>query len=271
MTQTTPTDDPPTPSESSTSPPATPPTLAASTRRRLSVEVALILAVGVIPPLADAVMALLQQQHGASVPPSSFTWDALWLILRSLQVGAVALYVIWRCAQDRRLCGSATPGWSDHGLVPPRASDAAWAAGLFVVVWIAEQSWWTLLLKIPGFEWLTEVLPTSPTAALFATPMGLGEWGLLAVMSLANGFAEQVVLCGVLLTRLVRLLGHRGQAVSTTAICFVSYHVYQGWEVVVLLLPMGVLFGWFFLWRRRLWPLVLAHAAFDFTAYAWSA
>jgi len=42
-----------------------------------------------------------------------------------------------------------------------------------------------------------------------------------------------------------------------------GYHIYQGIVPVCIHFVAGVVYGWAFVILKRLWPLVLAHAAFN--------
>jgi len=86
---------------------------------------------------------------------------------------------------------------------------------------------------------------------------------LLIAASLANGFAEELVLRGYLLTRLERLLGSTWAAVLITSLLFACYHLYQGLGPTIGVAAVGLMYGGAFCRVRRLWPLVLAHAATD--------
>lgn len=61
----------------------------------------------------------------------------------------------------------------------------------------------------------------------------------------------------------LRRLWHRSEWLSllVAALTFGSYHIYQGIDGVILITTMGLLHGVFFRLTRRLWPLIIAHAA----------
>jgi uncharacterized protein len=48
----------------------------------------------------------------------------------------------------------------------------------------------------------------------------------------------------------------------------VSYHLYQGISGLTAIIPMGLLFAIWFARTRQLWPLIVAHALFDFVGLA---
>jgi membrane protease YdiL (CAAX protease family) len=44
-------------------------------------------------------------------------------------------------------------------------------------------------------------------------------------------------------------------------------HAYQGIDAVVLIFPLGLIFGFVYWKWRRLWPLFIAHVLFDLDAF----
>jgi membrane protease YdiL (CAAX protease family) len=55
-------------------------------------------------------------------------------------------------------------------------------------------------------------------------------------------------------------------AVATSALLRASYHLYQGWGGFAGNLALGAFFGWLFVRRNRLWPLIIAHFLVDLAA-----
>ncbi len=97
-------------------------------------------------------------------------------------------------------------------------------------------------------------------------------WRLPVTILLAvqNGFLEEVLVVGYLITRLQQLRWPTWGLLAASAVLRGSYHLYQGFGGFVGNAIMGLVFGWFFLRYRRLWPLVLAHSLIDtvvFVAY----
>jgi len=45
-----------------------------------------------------------------------------------------------------------------------------------------------------------------------------------------------------------------------------SYHLYQGAQGVVSIVPLGLVFTLWFARTGQLWPVIVAHAIFDFAA-----
>ena len=69
----------------------------------------------------------------------------------------------------------------------------------------------------------------------------------------------------IVLGYVTHVLQHRGPffAITISTCIRLSYHLYQGPLVMIIVIPMGVLFGIIY-WRyRNLWPFMLAHAFYD--------
>lgn len=102
-------------------------------------------------------------------------------------------------------------------------------------------------------------------------PSGLhASWWRIPVLVLAafaNGFAEEVVVVGYLITRLRRLgAGERAAVLASSALRGL-YHLYQGFGAGLGNVVMGVVFGYVWCRSGRLWPLVIAHGVIDTVAF----
>ncbi|HEX6534140.1 MAG TPA: CPBP family intramembrane glutamic endopeptidase [Gemmatimonadaceae bacterium] len=97
--------------------------------------------------------------------------------------------------------------------------------------------------------------------------------GAIVAVLLGAAFGEEVFFRCYLFERLGALLG-RGRAaltvtVLTTAVLFaVAHYRDQGVPGVEQAAVTGLVFGGIFAWRRRIWFVMIAHAAFDLAAVA---
>ena len=55
-------------------------------------------------------------------------------------------------------------------------------------------------------------------------------------------------------------------AVFASALFRAFLHAYQGVNAIVVIFPIGLIFGFVYWRRRQLWPLVVAHVLFDLYA-----
>ena len=128
----------------------------------------------------------------------------------------------------------------------------------------------TAVIGIPGLAlYLTAVkLGVNLTVA----PATLNDvWWRLPVLVLAaieNGFLEEVLVVGYLITRLEQLRLPAWAVVAISAVLRGSYHLYQGFGGFLGNAVMGVVFALWFRRTRRLWPLVVAHSLLDIVAFA---
>lgn len=87
------------------------------------------------------------------------------------------------------------------------------------------------------------------------------------------GFGEETFFRGYLFERLGRLFGNSRSAtfaivILTAALFGAAHYPGQSWDGVLQGCIIGVIFGSFFAVTKQLFPLMIAHAAFDFTAVA---
>ena len=84
---------------------------------------------------------------------------------------------------------------------------------------------------------------------------------------IANGFAEEVVVVGYLITRLRQLGLTSPRAVLASSVLRGVYHLYQGFGAGLGNVVMGLVFGYAWCRTGRLGPLVIAHGIIDSVAF----
>lgn len=84
----------------------------------------------------------------------------------------------------------------------------------------------------------------------------------IVACSLVNAVFEEALVTGYVVTTLRETRGG-WFAVNVSAAIRLSYHLYQGPVGVISVLPLGLLFGWWYARSGRLWPLIAAHAMID--------
>ncbi|MFN2493691.1 MAG: lysostaphin resistance A-like protein [Pyrinomonadaceae bacterium] len=95
----------------------------------------------------------------------------------------------------------------------------------------------------------------------------------LYAVIIGAGFGEETLFRGYLFERFERLLGRslasKTVTVLVTSVFFGSFHYFdQGLPGVEQATIFGIVFGTIFAITRRIWMLIIAHAAFDLTAVA---
>jgi len=130
------------------------------------------------------------------------------------------------------------------------------------------------LIGLPGLGLVYLASKTGANAALqvvnfpdvwYRIPYLLGS-------AFQNGFAEEIVVVGLMLTRLSQCGWTKERALLASALLRGSYHLYQGFGGFAGNFVMGLIFGWWFQRTRRVLPLVVAHFlldAFSFIGYVY--
>jgi CAAX protease family protein len=154
-------------------------------------------------------------------------------------------------------------------------------------------------LYIGGAVLVGSVWPEVAHALAETRLVGEGlSWTTIVAVSTVNPFYEEVFVCGYVISVLTerrneaivapaRAVEGEGEstalkaaspepaqgaslatAVNISAAIRLSYHFYQGVAGVLAVVPLGLLFGFWFARTRQLWPLIVAHAILDFAGLA---
>lgn len=159
---------------------------------------------------------------------------------------------------------SRTP-WREIGYVKPRS----WMATVFVGIAFG------IAFK---FAMKAVVMPLLGAPAINTTYHYLAGNraqipATLYLLIVGAGFGEETVFRGYLFERFGKLLGTSPLAkmatVAITTLLFgFAHYSDQGWPGTEQAFFTGLAFGAIFAITRRIWMLMIAHAAFDMTAYA---
>jgi len=200
--------------------------------------VVVLLAFGL--PVLGSLHALLASERST---PAITTPHLLRLLVSECAVGALIAYLL------------RVRGWAPKRLgLEFSRSDFAW--GLFLVVasylayfavWFAVASLWS------GFD--AAVASTHLVARGIPVPMSV-------VVSIVNPIFEEVFLCGYLIAALKDRIGVAAAINVSMGIRLVC-HLYQGPLGVVSIVPIGLVYAFYFARTGRLWPVILAHAVED--------
>jgi len=199
--------------------------------RSLAVEFIFVFIVAWVPNILAAVAWFAFQPEPVAVDQAAI-WNGLFFEAIIL---AIVLPVLWVRGWT----------WARPGLTW-RHRDLLVVLGLAVAL--------TVAFQLLDFAFGGGPEPVSIAPHLHPLPV--------VVFSLVNAFFEEVLLLGYI----VGLAGERRRMVdgiwATVAIRFLC-HVYQGTWVAFQVAAMGAAFGYTFARTRRLWPLIIAHAAYD--------
>jgi len=229
-------------------------------RRAMRVEVAVMLAVtfGVsamiaVLQLADAVLSGLPG-YRVRLNPNQSRYDLINLGLNLVSVGqllawgALALYLLWR--------GGISPAGIGLGRL-------RWRPDVLGGIALAA------LIGVPGLLFYLAARTLGMNAEVEPSALNSSWWRIpvLILAAFANGFAEEVVVVGFLITRLRQLGLTQSAAVWTSGVLRGVYHLYQGFGAGLGNVVMGLVFGYAWCRTGRLWPLVLAHGIIDSVAF----
>ncbi|HEY5844833.1 MAG TPA: CPBP family intramembrane glutamic endopeptidase [Mycobacterium sp.] len=126
-----------------------------------------------------------------------------------------------------------------------------------------------LLIGLPGLGLYLVARALGLSAAVVPSELTDTWWRIpvLVLAAFANGWAEEVIVVGYLLTRLQQLGTSPAKAIVWSSLLRGAYHLYQGFGAGLGNVAMGLVFG--HVWRRtgRLWPLIVAHGIIDSVAF----
>ncbi len=225
---------------------------------RIEVGVMLAVTFGVsaviaVLQLTDAVLSGLAG-HRVRLNPNQSRYDLVNLGLNLASIaqlvawGGLALYLLWRSGIGPARIGLGRPRWRP---------DVLGGVGLAALIGIPGL---LLYLAARALGLNAEVEPSALHHSWWRIPV-------LILSAFANGFAEEVVVVGYLITRLEQLGLSSAKSVLASSALRGMYHLYQGFGAGLGNVAMGLVFG--YAWRRsgRLWPLVIAHGVIDTVAF----
>lgn len=231
----------------------------ATSSRRIWVEIAIVLALGLGQSAIYAIVALAYRltsevalrDQTATLNPSRSDREVFDLIYQVLSIGfaivpaALVCYLLWSPAK---------PHLMNLGLDGRRIwRDVGWGSALVAAI------------GIPGIA--LYLVGRSAGWFVAVNPAGLGDhWWTIPVLLLAAVRAsvqEEFVVLGYLFFRLRQLGWGPWQIIISTSLLRATYHLYQGPGAFVGNLAMGLLFGWLYQRTGRLLPFLVAHFLID--------
>jgi membrane protease YdiL (CAAX protease family) len=228
--------------------------------RTVKIEIAVVLAVTfglsavtAILELTDSVLRNLSAQKIPLNPKRSY-FDLIDLGLNLAVVaqliawGGLAVYLLWRSGFSPARIGLGRFRWRFDLVGGVALAAAIGLPGL------------ALYVAARKFGLNSSVIPSSLRDTWWRLPV-------LVVAAFANGWAEEAIVVGYLLTRLRQLQIGTGTALGCSSVLRGAYHLYQGFGAGLGNVVMGLVFG--YAWQRsgRLWPLVIAHGLIDSVAF----
>ncbi|WP_037364446.1 CPBP family intramembrane glutamic endopeptidase [Nakamurella lactea] len=157
--------------------------------------------------------------------------------------GALGIYLLWRAGVNIRERLGTDWRWRDIG---PGIGLAA-------------------LIGIPGIGLYLVAHAVGMNLAVAPSVLNDTWWRVpvLVLAAIQNGFAEEFLVVGYLVTRLQQLRLPIWGILLFSSVLRGSYHLYQGFGGFIGNVVMGLVFALVFLRWRRIWVLVIAHSLID--------
>jgi membrane protease YdiL (CAAX protease family) len=137
------------------------------------------------------------------------------------------------------------------------------------VSWRGTWNGWLLLLGtylvLMGLQWLAHLFlpgPVQAAAQRYPSADPQVSMQLVFLASTVNGMFEELFVAGYIITALRERRG-TWTAINVSTVIRLLYHLYQGPLALITVVPMGLIFGYFYSRTRQLWPLILAHILID--------
>jgi membrane protease YdiL (CAAX protease family) len=244
---------------------APPPAASTTPSRVLGVEVLLLLGVSLGSSAIYSVLDIIEEATRPATPLSKQTTrlnvsvvpDRPWLDL-AYQLAPIlftvvpALFAIYLLGRD--------PGGARRRLgldLQYPGHDIGIGAALAALIGTFGLPLYLLAVRL-GFN--TTVAPANLGHVWWAIPV-------LILSAAANGWLEEVVVVGYLVTRLQEMRWQLWAVIAASALLRGSYHLYQGLGGFAGNVAMGLIFALIFLKTRRVLPLVIAHTLIDSVVY----
>jgi membrane protease YdiL (CAAX protease family) len=176
--------------------------------------------------------------------------EVLYLVASAAGPAAMAVHLLWR---DRRL-GIA-------GFAPrPAGFVAGYGALGLVCVYLALISAALVIGNL--YVLLGGDLDDIGSDGGDGVDLSVASLVIAYVIAITAGVTEEIVFRAYAITRLEEL-GWKRAAYVVPGVVFTVLHLYQGVLAVALIGAVTVAFTWLYLWKRSVWPVIVAHALFD--------
>jgi len=151
-------------------------------------------------------------------------------------------------------------GWSftKIGLLPELRD-----TGVGILLFFASYALWISIWMV-----VANVSPATARNILNAQEhIGPVPHAITLAIGLVNPLFEEVFVVGYVMTALKR--GENSWlALNVSVAIRLAYHLYQGAQGVIAIIPIGLMFGYWYARSGRLWPLIIAHSLIDLIALA---
>jgi membrane protease YdiL (CAAX protease family) len=150
-------------------------------------------------------------------------------------------------------------GWTLErlGIGSLTLQDAIDGVGLLVAAYLIP----AVILSVLPPDARQSISASVPTFALTGVSLALA-----IAASLLTPIFEEVFVVGYVFAALGGK--NKALAMNVSVALRLAYHLYQGAAAAIFILPMAVVFAWWYSTRPSLWPLLIAHAALSIIGFA---
>ena len=234
----------------------------ARSRRRLIIEVLLVLGLSLGQSAVYSILSLLDKMSRAPISQGTSTlnvvrnnrefFDFSYQILDIFFALMPVLLVFYLLAEPGKSVFRAMGIDWRHPV-----KDGLGALALLVVIGVPSLG---LYAAGRAMGITTEIIPSALNQYWWTIPV-------LVLSAIRAGVLEEIILNGYLLGRLEKIGLAPVAAIVLSALLRGSYHLYQGFGPFIGNFLMGLLFGWVYKKYGRVAPLVVAHALVDIAAF----
>jgi membrane protease YdiL (CAAX protease family) len=240
-----------------------PPKLEARERSIITLEMLVVIVLGVLPHLASQMYGWMQDASGSASPPPRGALQFSYNVFRNASIAVPLLWVMYRSGRD----------WPFFGFTRfrtrvdiPLVLLVVFALGL--VYWAVNWALYdvALILHFDPHAFALLGRDKAATHAMRQPIVGLLPWSTFVLYQLSNGFAEEFVLRGYLLNRARELTGRPFLAVVCVSVLATSYHVYQGAFAAAVIFSGQLVIGSLYLKAPRTAAFAIGHGLYDLFA-----
>jgi membrane protease YdiL (CAAX protease family) len=163
-------------------------------------------------------------------------------------------------------CWTAVHGWGGNLATLSGGRWTSWKS-VAVDIGIALPFWVLWEAAAWGVHWLLRpsalLGPSAAKTVDSLLPQSLLEIIVWIGISITAGICEELAFRGFLQRQFHALSGNIALAVLAQGVVFGLFHAYQGWQNVLVISVLGVLYGMLAAWRRNLRVNIIAHAWSD--------
>jgi len=91
------------------------------------------------------------------------------------------------------------------------------------------------------------------------------NWISISLIIIINSIYEEIILIGYFFKRLEKY--HPALIIGLSLIIRELYHTYQGWISLIVIIPTGLVFGFYYYKHKKIWPVIIAHGFSNLIAF----